>query len=127
MTHKGKPEVVFVAISQPDGNVAVMQFITMVKRNAEDPGYVREATPENIEAEMAKSGFGGMPWSVIEPSEIPQDRGHRGAWTLSNGKIAIDPAKASAIDEKRKLDAAVDAEVKAQREALVASVKARLK
>jgi len=127
MTHKGKPEVVFVAISQPDGSVAVMQFVTLVKRNPDDPGDVREATSENIEAELTKSGFGGMSWSIIQPADIPQDRAHRNAWTLSNGKITVDPVKAATIDEKRKLDAAVAAEIKAQREALVASVKARLK
>lgn len=127
MTHKGKPEGVFVAITQPDGNVAVMQFLTLIKRNEEDPGYVREPTRENIEAEMTKSGFGGMTWRIVDPATLPTDRTYRNAWKDEGGKIALDPVKAAAIDEKRRLDDAVAEALKSQHEALVESVKAGLR
>lgn len=128
MTHKGKPESVFIAIMQPDGNVAVMQFITLVKRNAEDPGCVREATPENIEAEIAKSNIAFTSWRIVDPLvDLPQDRTYRDAWKDDGSKIIPDTVKVAAIDEKRKLDAAVAEAIKSQHEALVASVKATLK
>jgi hypothetical protein len=124
---KGKPEYVRVAISRPDGSLAIMQFVTLVKRNPEDPGFVREPTSENITAEIAKAGFGAAPWRIIDDTDIPQDRTHRDAWKMENDKIVIDPTKAAAIDEKRMLDEAVEAAIKAQHDALVESVKASLK
>ncbi len=120
-------EFVRVAITQPDGNVAIMQFLTLVKRNEDEPGFVREATPENIEAEIIKSRLEFTSWRIIDEADIPQDRAYRNAWKDDGGKIAIDPIKAAAIDEKRQLDAAVQAALKAQHDALVASVAAGLK
>jgi hypothetical protein len=32
-----------IAVARPDGGVSVMQFMTLVKRNPEDKGFVREA------------------------------------------------------------------------------------
>ena len=115
-----------IAITQPDGNVAIMQFMTLVKRNPEDPGFVREPTPENIEAEITKSRIAFTSWRIIQDTDIPQDRIHRDAWTDDGGKIVPDAVKAAAIDEKRKLDAAVNDKLKAQQDALVASVQATL-
>ncbi len=90
-----------IAISKPDGGVAIMQFLTLVKRNEDDPGYVREATPENIEAELTKSGFGGLSWRIIQDDEIPQDRTFRNAWTDAGDKIGHDMEKARAIHMDR--------------------------
>lgn len=88
--HKGKPEVVFVAISNPDGSLAIMQFVTLLKRNEEDLGIEIEPTPENIEAEIIKSGIQFISWRIINPSEIPQDRTFRNAWIDGAGKIEHD-------------------------------------
>lgn len=127
MTHKGKPEGVFISIARPDGGVSIMQFLTLIKRNEDDPGFVREASPKNIEAEIKKSGTPCASWRVIDRAAIPQDHTFRNAWKDDGGKIVIDQDKAAAIDEKRKLDEAVAAALKAQHDALVASVKATLK
>lgn len=124
---KGKNESAFIAITQPDGNVAVMQFMTLVKRNEKDTGYVREATPDNIEAEITKSRIAFTSWRIVDPASLPQDRTYRNAWKDEDGKIIPDPAKVAAIDEKRQLDDAVARALKSQHEALVASVKATLK
>jgi hypothetical protein len=127
MTHKGKPETVAIAIARPDGGVSIMHFVTEQKRNGDDPGWRREASAENINAEIAKAGIPSTGWRIIDPSEIPQDRKHRNAWKDDNGRLAIDPDKAAAIDEARKLDQAVKAALKAQHDALVESVRATLK
>lgn len=89
-----------IAISKSDGGVAIMQFLTLVKRNEEDPGFIREATPANIEEELTKSGYGGRPWRIILDDEIPQDRTFRDAWT-DTGKIEHDMEKARAIQQER--------------------------
>lgn len=120
-------DYVRIAISRPDGGVSIMQFITAQKRNGADPGWTREASPENINAEIAKAGIPSTGWRIIDDSEIPQDRSFRDAWKDEGGRLAIDPEKAAAIDEKRKLAEAVRAAEKAQHDALVESVRASLK
>ena len=97
MAHKGQPEYVRIAISRPDGGVSIMQFITFVRRHADDPGQVRDATPENIEAEIKKSGTPCTRWHIIDDADIPADRAFRAAWTDAGGKIDHDMEKARAI------------------------------
>lgn len=101
MTHKGKPEVVFVAITAPDGSLAVMQFVTLLKRNEEDEGQKREASPENIEAEIARAGVPCASWRVVDPASLPADRTFRNAWADDGSTIGHDMAKAKAIHMDR--------------------------
>jgi len=100
--HKGKPEVVFVAISRPDGSLAIMQFVTLLKRNPEDPGFIREPTPANIEAEIAKAGIPALYWWITDPATLPQDRTFRNAWKDDGSrKVVHDMPRARAIHMDR--------------------------
>jgi len=95
------PETVFVLIHMADDTVGIMQFVT------DDHKVVqREATKENIAAEIERSEFGEgkkpvKSWKVIDPSEIPQDRTFRNAWTHSKGKIVHDMPRAREIHRGR--------------------------
>lgn len=95
MTHT-KPETVCIAIARPDGGVAIMQFVT---RDAH--GMSREAPPENIEAEIKKSGTPCASWRIIDPAEIPNDRTFRNAWKDVGDKIDHDMARAREIHMDR--------------------------
>jgi hypothetical protein len=137
MTHKGRPEAVFVAIATGLFSIQVMQFVTLVKRNKDDPGFIREPTPANIEAEITKARIPALYWWIIDPASLPQDRTFRNAWKDEGSrKIAIDMPRAREIHMDRiriardakleetdklvaRLDgAAVPEELKAQRQKL---------
>jgi hypothetical protein len=97
-------DVQHVAIAMPDDSVAIMQFVTRQHASRFDIGWMRDATDQNIEAEIARAGLSTPKyWRRISLDEIPQDRTHRSAWRLSHngGPVWIDEQKAQEIDEAR--------------------------
>lgn len=93
------PEVQFIAITQADGSLAVMQFVTKGLLD-QTTVFEREATDEAIEAEIAKSQIEASSWRRIEPSDVPKDRTFREAWR-DTGKIEIDMPSARNIHRER--------------------------
>lgn len=108
-TIKGKPETVFVAITCQDGSVAIMQYVTKQQRtlvkddagNFIDPGWTREASAENINAEIAKSNINAVSWEIINPEDVPTDRTFRNAWKMAGKKLDIDMDKAREMTKER--------------------------
>ena len=98
---KRAPETQMIAISCTDGSVAVMQFVTKQQAHENDPGWSREATAENIDAEIAKSQISAVGWRLMALGEIPQDRTFRNAWKDGTGKIDVDMPKAREIWRSR--------------------------
>lgn len=97
------PEVQHIAISMPDGSVAIMQFITRQQRHHDDPGWEREATDQAIEDEISRTA-GVTPnsgWRRIDLADIPADRAFRNAWVDSGKTIAVDMPKARDIQRDR--------------------------
>lgn len=92
-----------IAISLENGGLVVMNYI---EREVE--GVLRTATPENIEAAIARasSGFPAAPetWRIVDTDEIPQDRTFRDAWS-DTGCIGVDMPKARDIHRQRLRDA----------------------
>jgi hypothetical protein len=94
----------FVAIEMPNGNVAVMQFLTEYRAPVEGEERLvkREATDEAIEQELQRSGFAGRKrWQRIDQADIPTDRTFRNAWKLDGETVGIDMAKAREIHKTR--------------------------
>jgi hypothetical protein len=105
-----KPEVVHVALDMSNGGVFVMQFVTreypqQVGLNGEmSEGWTREATAENIEAEIAKTAqsWNGLTvnrWKIIDKANYQAaDREFRKAWKYDDAKdIDVDIAKAREV------------------------------
>lgn len=103
---KGKPETVPIAITCADGSLAIMQFVTKQQRGNEaggfiDPGWTREPTKENIEAEIAKANIPMVSWRFCTLDEIPADRTFRNAWKDGGKKIDVEMVKARALTRDR--------------------------
>lgn len=96
------PETVLIAITVENGPVALMQFVTkqfpttksdMV--GIDTPGWEREPTKENIEAEIAKAAAGPngevrfvpLSWRFATMDEVPKDRTFRNALKDESGKL----------------------------------------
>lgn len=109
MDIKGKPETVFIAITCQDDSLAVMQFVTKQQRTLArndtgdfiDPGWTREPTPENIEAEIAKANIPMKSWRICSYDELPADRTFRNAWKDAGKKVDVDMPKAREIHLER--------------------------
>jgi hypothetical protein len=96
-----KPETQMVAITQRNGTVAVMQFVTKEIHNGKVT-WEREATDEAIEAEIARSArIDAVSWRRIEPGDVPQDRHFRGAWKDDGKSVGVDMPKARDIHRDR--------------------------
>lgn len=103
-------EVVFIFITLTDDSVAVMQFITRAWSSKDDTNvYEREATPEAIDAEIAKSQLPVKSWRVGDLADLPKDRGDRNAWRDDGTRIAVDAEVAAATVKPRDLAAELDA------------------
>lgn len=89
------PEVQHIAITRADGGLSVMQFVTRGLLN-ETEVFAREASDENINAEIAKSQIDAVSWRRIEPSDVPADRTFRNAWK-DTGAVEVDMPKARDI------------------------------
>jgi len=92
-----------IAITQANDEVAIMSFITVGRGNILPFGagwvderageWIRFATPENIENEIARSDFLAKPikgWRIVSLSEIPKDRTYRNALRDVQGKLNHD-------------------------------------
>lgn len=97
------PDVFLVILTFADGSVGVMQFITCEYAPDETPRWVRLATAENIEAEIAKlqavddAGNCALPsekrpvkhWRFANDGEIPEDRTFRDAWRDNGTRLEV--------------------------------------
>jgi hypothetical protein len=92
-----------IAIARADGTIAVMDFVTVGRGDVLPFGaqwadraegwWMREATPENIEQEIGRSGsyLGQVTGHrKISDADIPADRTFRGAWRDRGGKLEVD-------------------------------------
>ena len=110
-----EPRKVMIAVLRSDGGVGFTEFqcdgrspdlpFGAVRTN--DPRFwFRDATPENIAAEVAKTysnpsyaleGITPVSWRVVDLSEIPKDRTYRNALTDTGTAIVHDMPTARAI------------------------------
>lgn len=97
-----RPEQVKVIIERNDGGVTVMAFVTTGYTPQGDIQFVREASDENVDAEIIKAGLDCKAWRFLEEGEeIPTDRTFRDAWVDTNTKIDVDMVKAREIQKDR--------------------------
>lgn len=106
------PRGQLIALTMPDGSVAVMNFL-LEGRAPELPeyamrtqtpgagiGWVRVASHAAIDAEIAKT-FWSTPkpvsWRLIGANDIPTDRAYRGAWVDNGTAVVHDMPKAREI------------------------------
>lgn len=93
--------IVKIAIQIEDRPLAIMNFLTEVRRFNGTDIYTEnvEPTTENIEAEIRKA-FGEVTvnWQIIDAANIPTDRTYRDAWVLSGNSIIVDSVKAQEIE-----------------------------
>jgi hypothetical protein len=95
-----QPEQIKIAITRKDGSLAIMGFITKEYRSSDGPGWERNPTRGNIEAEIKKLGIPTKSWRIITDNQIPTDRYFRNAWTDSLFGIKVDIAKAKEIHKQ---------------------------
>lgn len=82
------------AIQRADGGMTILQVLAGVDPAEEVAKWEGTADPSWLPI---------VEWRAIKREEIPQSRGHRNAWKIENGKIAIDPARAAQIDATPKI------------------------
>jgi hypothetical protein len=80
-----------IAITAPDGTLTLMHFVTRQEPSDAGRGWVREATPANVEAEIAKAGVQCVRWRFIAPSDVPASREHRNRWRDTGTAIEVAP------------------------------------
>lgn len=140
-----KPEVAHIALEMSNGETFVMQFVTreypqQIGLNGQmSEGWTREASAENIEAEIAKM-LGSWPglsvnrWKIIDKANYQAaDREFRKAWKFDPDKdIDIDIVKAREVwkdkirEARRPLLDALDVEYMRADEAGDAAKKAEI-
>lgn len=97
-----RPEQVKVIIERNDGGVTVMAFVTTGYTPQGDIQFVREASDENVDAEIIKAGLDCKSWRFLEEGEeVPTDRTFRDAWIDGLTKIDVDMVKAREIQKDR--------------------------
>jgi hypothetical protein len=80
-----------IAITRTDGSLVLMQFVLHQPRHGDDPGWDREPTPENVEAEIAKAGIADVQrWRLIQPEDVPTSREHRNRWRDTGTEIVVE-------------------------------------
>lgn len=84
-------EQIKIAITRNDGGVTILSFVTN-----DGHGLVREPTPANIDAEIAKAQLDCVSWRVVRDSDIPANRYFRNAWK-DDGAIKEDIPKSIEI------------------------------
>lgn len=95
-----KPEQVKVIIERNDGGVSVMAFITVGYTPSGEVQFAREASDENIDAEIIRAGLDCKSWRFLEEGEeLPEDRTFRDAWIDGITKIDVDMVKAREIQK----------------------------
>lgn len=94
------PKVQLISLAFADGTVGIMHFIVQQYHARSDVVlWERLLTAENVEAEIARSGF-AQPvdaWRFIELEDIPADRAFRNAWVDDGKGISHNMAKAREI------------------------------
>lgn len=81
-----------ISIILKDDSVVIMSFVTNDFR-----GIKRDATEENINAEISRAGFDAKSWRIIQDSDIIQDRTFRNAWKDTGNELEVDMIKAREI------------------------------
>lgn len=77
-----------IAITRADGPLAIMHFVLSQPPCDAGPGWSREATPENVEAEIAKAGITDVvSWRFIKPEDLPPTCEHRSSWRDNGSRI----------------------------------------
>lgn len=84
-----------IAITTTDGRVHIMEFLLEVRMPGAGP-LVREATEENVAAEIRKARLDVVSWRFVGVDEMP-DRTFRDAWTDNGRAISVQMEKARAI------------------------------
>mgnify|MGYP007125622517 CR=1 FL=1 len=97
-----RPEQVKVIIETNDGGVSVMSFVTVGYNMDGTIQFQREASDENVDAEIIKSRLDCKSWRFLEEGEeVPTDRTFRDAWIDGLTKIDVDMVKAREIQKDR--------------------------
>lgn len=109
-----KPAQVRIALTLEDGRVAIMCFATHVELDASGNGFAREASAENVQAEVDRTfpptndegtldypNGRVMSWRILQDHEVPSDRSYRDAWRDDGERIVHDLPKARAIHRER--------------------------
>lgn len=97
-----KPEQVKVIIERNDGGVTVMAFVTVGYTPQGDIQFKRDASDENIDAEIIKAKLDCKSWRLLEEGEeVPTDRTFRDAWIDGITKIDVDMVKAREIQKDK--------------------------
>lgn len=99
------PEVVLVAFTRSADcrkgpGLSIMSFVTKGYNPNGTVQFEREATAENIEAEIAKGDFKILSWRIVDPTELP-DRTFRDAWTDNKNHIGHDMSACRNIHRAR--------------------------
>jgi hypothetical protein len=77
-----------IAITRADGLLTIMQFVTHQPRGASGPEWFRAASPENVEAEIARAGIADVrSWRLVQPEDLPPTREHRATWRDTGTEI----------------------------------------
>jgi hypothetical protein len=92
-----KPEYIQIAITTNDGKLVIMSFVTKDYISEGVVNWEKEASSENINAEILKAGIDALSWRTIEESEIPTDRSFRDAWKDVDEVLIHDMTKVKEI------------------------------
>lgn len=82
-------------LERSDGTISIMSFVTRQYDSGDGPGWVRQATTENIEAEIAKMmtlypDESILRWRFMDKAEPRPLRDFRGAWRFGTDLIGVD-------------------------------------
>jgi len=94
-------------VDNATGHVSIMHFVTEeCDLKTGEVRWQREASIENIEAELVKSGkvLANITWKQIDIADIPQDRTFRNAWRQNGKGVEVDlPAARDLARDKIRL------------------------
>lgn len=96
----------FLSLTFADGSVGVMGFVLSETSDSGALRWTRDPSPENIEAEIARTAFDAaklpvQSWRFIDTTELPIDRAYRNAWIDTGKAIVHDMPKARGICVER--------------------------
>ena len=79
-----------IAVTKADGSLVLMHFVVRQERCVDGPGWERGATPENVDAEIAKAGLTDVArWRLINPEDLPASREQRARWRDTGEAIIV--------------------------------------
>jgi hypothetical protein len=98
------PETVQLALTCADGSLAVMSFVTCEYKGDGSVAWSKEASVENINAEIARAQQSFDPgkapvqrWRPIDPADLPKDRTYRNALVDDGQALVYDLVRAKDI------------------------------